>query len=193
MPGTLQVLPGGVLSGRGTIHGNTINGGRLQPGHSPGIITIDGDYTQSADGSLEIEVGGLTPGTGHDQVQVSGQASLDGAFEFPIVNGFVPQAGMAPITFLTAGSVTGFPKTVTSPNLRDVSPNVGFQVVKHANDLQLFFVEPTPVGLWMPRPPKTLRLTRRKRAAGRAETCRAPTATLRLAIVAQCSRPTPSM
>jgi T5SS/PEP-CTERM-associated repeat protein len=143
--GTLQVLPGGTLSGKGTIHANTINRGLVRPGASPGIIAIDGDYTQQSDGTLEIEIAGLVPGAEHDQVQVAGQASIDGSIEFPITNGFIPQAGMGPLTFLTASGVTGAPKTQISPNLNAAKPNVGFRVVKKATNMQLFFVAPTNV------------------------------------------------
>jgi prepilin-type N-terminal cleavage/methylation domain-containing protein/prepilin-type processing-associated H-X9-DG protein len=148
-PGTVQVLAGGVLSGRGTIQGKIVNGGSLKPGSSPGIIAINGDYTQTANGVLEIEVGGLslTPSPQHDQVQVSGQASLDGSIEFPIVNIpntntlFTPQLNDE-ITFLTANSITGAPKAVLAPNLASVAPQLGFVVIKNATDMRLRFVTP---------------------------------------------------
>ena len=48
------------------------------------IIKIDGDYTQENGGVLEIEVGGLEPGTQHDQLQATGFAALAGRLEVPI-------------------------------------------------------------------------------------------------------------
>ena len=48
----------GVLRGTGTYFQNVTNNGTVAPGASPGILTIDGDYTQSPAGTLEIEVGG---------------------------------------------------------------------------------------------------------------------------------------
>ena len=60
--GTLRVGSGGTLSGNGTIVGDTlVDGGRVAPGHSPGILHINGDYTQNANSVLEIEVGGRCP------------------------------------------------------------------------------------------------------------------------------------
>ena len=69
--GPVIVNSGGALGGTGTVHGNVDGGGRVTPGNSPGILVIDGDYTQTATSVLEIEVGGLAPGTEHDQVQVA--------------------------------------------------------------------------------------------------------------------------
>jgi hypothetical protein len=137
----------GKLSGTGTLAGNFQNAGRLAPGNSPGIITINGNYTQAADGVLEIEVGGLTPGNGpnyHDQVIVSGTAALDGRLEVPLVNGFVPALNNE-ITFLTAGggpgAVTGSFSSIYSPNLGSVA-GLAVKVLYSGTDVKLRFVMP---------------------------------------------------
>ena len=58
-------LNGGQLIGNGTFTGAIRNnGGSVGPGHSPGKITVTGDYTQGANGTLEMEIGGATPGDG---------------------------------------------------------------------------------------------------------------------------------
>ena len=138
-----------MLKGTGTIQANLTNSGELAPGNSPGIIHIDGDYTQTATGTLEIEVGGLTPGTEHDKVIVTGTATLDGRFEFPLINNPTRACLSAAIgneiTFLHGQSITGAPKGVFAPNLASVAPNVGFVVIKNNQDLRLRFVEPTDV------------------------------------------------
>ena len=54
------------------------NGGTLAPGNSPGTTHIIGDYTQSATGMLDIEIGGLLAGTEYDVLNVSGTAALAG-------------------------------------------------------------------------------------------------------------------
>ena len=141
---------GAVLKGTGTLAAHVTNSGTLAPGNSPGIIHIDGDYTQTATGTLEIEVGGLTAGTEHDQVIVSGTASIDGNLTFPLVNNpttgllFHPQLNDE-ITFLTANSISGAPKGVFAPNLASVDPALGFVVIKNNQDLRLRFVTPTDV------------------------------------------------
>jgi len=65
--GSLNLDVASTLSGRGTIIGNVENAGQVNPGASAGTLTIDGDYTQTADGVLNIELGGTaTPGTDFD-------------------------------------------------------------------------------------------------------------------------------
>ena len=54
-------IQGGSLSGSGTIIGNVVNAGELNPGSSFGIITVNGNYTHT--GRLNIELGGITAGS----------------------------------------------------------------------------------------------------------------------------------
>jgi autotransporter-associated beta strand protein len=118
--GPVVVNPGSSLGGSGTVNGLTTNHGRVAPGNSPGILNINGNYTQGADGTLEIEVGGLTPGNNsnnHDQLAITGSAALAGRIEVPLYNGFVPVAGNT-IRFLTAaGGISGTLQAPVSGNL----------------------------------------------------------------------------
>jgi hypothetical protein len=53
--------------------------GTIAPGNSPGILTVNGDFTFAADSTLEIEIGGTSPGvtsTDHDQVDVTGSVTI---------------------------------------------------------------------------------------------------------------------
>ena len=50
----------------------------MQPGLSPGQITINGTYTQTSSGALNIELGGTTPATQYDVLTVNGSVTLDG-------------------------------------------------------------------------------------------------------------------
>ncbi len=86
-------IQGGSLSGAGTITANVTNAGQVSPGSSAGILPITGTYTQTAAGSLNIEIGGLTAGTQFDRLAVSGAATLGGAFNITQINGFAPAAG----------------------------------------------------------------------------------------------------
>src|SRR5262249_30969725 len=104
---TLVDLRGGSLGGSGTITGNVNSAGPVNPGNNgPGLLTITGNYTQTAAGSLNIEIGGLTPGAGFDQLAVSGVATLGGALNVTQVNGFVVQGGES-FPVLTYGSRAG--------------------------------------------------------------------------------------
>ncbi len=91
--GTFE-LGGGVLDGIGTINGNVLNSnGHVSPGHSPGTVTINGNYTQTANGVLDMEVGGTDAGTSYDQVLVNGTAYLDGTLNFVRWQNYVPSDG----------------------------------------------------------------------------------------------------
>ena len=87
-------VSGGTLNGSGTItSGLTNNGGIVAPGNSPGIITVNGNYSQSSSGALSIEVGGTTVGTQYDQLAVNGTVTLGGDLILTGINSFTPTAG----------------------------------------------------------------------------------------------------
>lgn len=143
--GPVAIMNLGTLSGTGTIFGNVSGTGRLAPGNSPGIITINGNYTQSASGTLEIEFGGTTPGTQHDKVTVSGAASLAGRLEVPLINSYVPPVGTE-IEFLTAATgVSGQFNALVAPNLEAINltnnTNLAFLAVYGSNNVRLRVVE----------------------------------------------------
>ena len=81
-PGNLSsptvVINVGILNGVGAITGNVTNNANFNPGTSPGAVTITGNYTQSSTGVMNVELNGTTAGTTYDQVNVSGNATLDG-------------------------------------------------------------------------------------------------------------------
>jgi len=79
----------GTCNGSGTVVGNLNNpSGTVAPGNSPGILTVDGNYTQGGSGTLALEIGGLVPGEDHDKLVVSGIATLDGTLDVTLINGF---------------------------------------------------------------------------------------------------------
>ena len=90
---TLTLEAGALLVGSGTLSSNLVNGGTVNPGSSPGIITVDGDYTQSADGILAIELAGTNPASDFDQLIVTGAASLDGVCNVTLIELFIPHYG----------------------------------------------------------------------------------------------------
>lgn len=73
--GNVQVTSSATLRGHGTIGGSVINDGTLWPGGSIGALTIQGNYTQNADGTLAIDV---APNGQSDQLIVNGKAVLGG-------------------------------------------------------------------------------------------------------------------
>jgi len=90
---TLNLETGDSLIGSGTLSANLVNAGTVSPGESPGIISIDGNYTQEDSGLLKIELGGTMAGTGYDQLVISDSAILGGTLEVNLIPGFSPTAG----------------------------------------------------------------------------------------------------
>jgi len=72
---------------------NFFNEGRLSPGHSPGILTIDGKLLQNINSIDTFDMGGNAGGgdvNGHDSIYVNGDLDLDGKLVVQLLNGFVP-------------------------------------------------------------------------------------------------------
>lgn len=106
------------LTGNGTIEANVTNGGLISPGESPGKITIDGNYTQTSSGVLEIELWGTTPVTGYDQLAITGLATIGGDLKVTTSNSFTPVLGQS-FAILTYGSFSDEFAYVDLPSLPD--------------------------------------------------------------------------
>jgi hypothetical protein len=106
--GGLVDLEGGLLTGTGVINANVFDNAELEVGQpgAPGTLIIVGDYTQTAGGVLVIEIGGRNAGTDFDQLNITGQANLDGTLTVNLINGFQPASGDS-LMILTFGSGTG--------------------------------------------------------------------------------------
>lgn len=113
---TYTIATGESFTGTGTIQSNLTNSGTVSPGSSPGTITVDGDYTQEATGTLAIELGGTIPGTEHDQLVVTGAATLGGTLEVTLIDDFSPELGDT-FTIMTYGSVSGSFASASLPTL----------------------------------------------------------------------------
>jgi hypothetical protein len=110
-----------VLRGSGTVIGQVVNsGGTVDPGDSPGILTVQGGYMQDVNASLRAEIGGSLPGVNHDRLVVTGTAVLGGALQIALIGGFQPTIGTQ-FTILTAASVTGAFTQVAPCNAFQVS------------------------------------------------------------------------
>ncbi len=99
-------IQNGLLQGSGDITGNLRNDGQVNPGTSPGSLDVAGNYTQTADGILNIEIGGTTAVTQFDQINITGSASLNGTLNVSLVNSFVPNVADA-FQVMTFASHTG--------------------------------------------------------------------------------------
>ena len=104
------VIAKGTLQGQGTLLGNLTNNDTVSPGNSAGVLTLTGDYTQDAAGTLAIEIGGSDnsdlQNPEFDLFDISGLATLEGELELALIDGFIPNPAEA-FVFLSASSITG--------------------------------------------------------------------------------------
>ena len=145
---------GALLAGMGTIGGQVINNGFVAPGNIPlpsgglqsmlassGIssinlsvsnlpatqltLTVKGNYTQSASGTLVIAYGGSLP-TQHNTLAVQGQANLDGTLRLIQVNGARLKTGDTVPIVTATGGVNGKFATVVGAGLLGEGVNVSY-------------------------------------------------------------------
>ena len=81
----------GYIKGTGTFD-NVVFDGTFSPGHSPALITL-GNTIYTASNVLEMEIGGLSPGSQHDKIVHNGMAALGGTLDVVLINAFMPQLG----------------------------------------------------------------------------------------------------
>ena len=107
-----RLIISGTLSGTGPLGNLTITGAHV-PGASTATVTLQDAYSITGAGQLRLEIGGLTPGIGYDQLFADdpnnaiaiggGQTKL----EVSLTNGFVPTNGDLFTLITTAGTLTG--------------------------------------------------------------------------------------
>ena len=102
--GSLVDIQAGTLAANGTIAPALRNAANVEIASSPGVLTVNGSYTQTGAGQLVICLSG--PGSGaFDHLSVSGAAALAGSLDVSYQS-FVPHSGDS-FAFLSAGSVSG--------------------------------------------------------------------------------------
>jgi len=102
-------INGGALRGFATVAGNLNSaGGRLVPGASPGLITVDGDLNLDANSIIDIEIqsNGGVKGVDFDCIVVNGNANLAGQLNLIDISGGTLGAGNQ-YDFITANAING--------------------------------------------------------------------------------------
>lgn len=139
-------ITGGLLEGQGIIQGNLVDSGIVHPGESPGILEVIGSDTQNASGHLEIDIGGVGPGTGYSELIVSGPASLGGTLDLSLINGFTPTDGEH-FVILTSSGLSGTFANVTGLTEGNVTFTVTYSPPGFANDVVLNASVPEPASV----------------------------------------------
>ena len=134
---------GATINGSGTIDAPStsfLNKGRVAPGLSPATLSLSGTYRQSSTGSLEIELGGLTVGSEHDRLAVSGTVNIGGLLSLSLIDGFSPALGdsFRIMTYNSAGgafdSVSGNSQSGFAFDVRYKSDGVDLITVEALNN-----------------------------------------------------------
>jgi len=108
-------LPG-YVKGVGTFD-NVQFTGTFSPGFSPAKVNL-GSATYA--GTLQIEIGGLSPGSGYDQLNHilgGGVAQLGGELDVSLINNFTPNAGNRFQIITAAGGISGIFSSFSLPPL----------------------------------------------------------------------------
>jgi hypothetical protein len=143
---------GARLEGSGTV-GQITSNGRISPGAGatgPGVLTTS-NLTFQAGGSLEVNIDGSSPGTGHDQLAVRGSVQLANASLIPtLAPGFLPDSGDTFVIISNDGADAIGATFSGLPNNSFVSagPGLRFQVRYNGgdgNDVMLIFTNETVV------------------------------------------------
>ena len=106
--GAVDITGGTLFGDAGIINGNvSVTGSSIvAPGDGIGIvgdIKAADNYTQASTASLDIDLGGTSPNTLYDVLDVTGNAGLGGTLNVDLVNGYAPKVN-ASFTILNYGS-----------------------------------------------------------------------------------------
>jgi len=122
-------------------------------GRAQNIISLPSLFLESND-TLPALIGGLTPGTEHDQYQIDTDALLDGRLDLILINGFQPQPGDQ-IRLIDAAVVSGgfdshfFPTALPSGvAVEFMQTNKSFDVLFSAATLGPQFISPNTTSVW---------------------------------------------
>ena len=139
--GPVDVQTSGILRGHGNINGSVVNDGIVWPGGSVGVLTVNGIFTQNANGTLQIDV---TPAQA-SELLVNGNVTLAGTLSLTYAPGTynpttytLVQSSARNGTFTTTNSFGSIPTAL--------NPTVVY------NDTQINLVLSTPTS---PPPPPT--------------------------------------
>ncbi|MBI4002597.1 MAG: LEPR-XLL domain-containing protein [Nitrospira defluvii] len=94
---------GGTLRDGSTVSGTLTNDGTIHL--QGGVLTVNGDYTQSSTGTLSTELASVTD---FGRLGITGMGTLSGLLQAGLVGGFTPSLGQAFQFMMFDGGLTGF-------------------------------------------------------------------------------------
>uniref|UniRef100_UPI002614CA16 tyrosinase family protein n=1 Tax=Acaryochloris sp. IP29b_bin.137 TaxID=2969217 RepID=UPI002614CA16 len=115
-----------VVNGNTTVANDLQNDGVVNPGNSPGIIKVHGDYVQTSEGELTIEITGKKPISEFDVLKIKGTAYLDGTLNIYFLDNVEPELGI--YKFLKASDIEG---DFTTINIYGLQNAYDYQLHQH--------------------------------------------------------------
>ena len=136
----------GTLKGIGAFATDVLtNAGHVAPGNSPGALTLNANYVQTAAGSVDVE---LASGSLFDTLTINGSASLAGTLALHCVLTCDLHKGDAFVILDSSGALTG-----TFANVTTAGFNNGFQYsVIYDTSADLVKLQVIDVGVPVPEP-----------------------------------------
>jgi len=132
---TLTTFTDTLTQGSGSI-GSTTNYGNINPGNSPGTLTVVGSYVQGSTGTLTAEIASASS---YDHLNVTGApgtASLAGAIAPILYGGFKPRGNQVfPGVITASGGVTGTFDTILN---QQITPTLFWQARYNPNSVDLW-------------------------------------------------------
>ncbi len=141
-----QLSPDGVIRGPGTITSTSSdlidNRGTHSPGNSTGIMIYNGEFSMdAASAEITIVLNGSTPGSGHDQLQITESAFFNlGTLRIDLASGYSPSVGDE-FQIITYGRHEGEFEEIELPEL---SGGLEFDVTFESDGLILTVIDPSP-------------------------------------------------
>ena len=104
--------------------GTLVNGGELNPGASPGTLTVTGEFQQEPNGRLVMEIASPFLADSfytqqNDLLEVTGELHLDGTLSIKTLHDFLPNPGDT-FQLLNSNNITG---NFVSFELPDLGPS----------------------------------------------------------------------
>ncbi|XHR26729.1 MAG: beta strand repeat-containing protein [Chthoniobacteraceae bacterium] len=131
----------GLLKGNSTVTGNlTLTSGTLASDNSPGITTVQGNFTTDASSTLVAEVSGAVAGTSYDQVKVSGGVTLAGTLDLTALSGLTLGTRITLIDNTGSGTTKGYFATIiTSGSTYTITSNSNYTLTVSGTEYLLSY------------------------------------------------------
>ncbi|QDT01580.1 beta strand repeat-containing protein [Adhaeretor mobilis] len=133
----------GDLRGNGTVDAPTTTlSGVIAPannaGSNTGKLTIDGNLDFDPSGRFQVEIGGTTPETEFDVIDVTGDVTLDGFLDVFLINGFTLAPGQTFDILNVTGSLTGLIEGHTEGDVVGTFGGTDLFITYAGGDISLF-------------------------------------------------------